>query len=94
MDTSEPVELHPRKRKLKNKEGIQSTAPPTVTVQCAPTPPAATVTTASASASTCSISSGNSSGENSEQHSSNMAANEQPMLNCFEMYLNIRKQVW
>ncbi|CAL8096426.1 unnamed protein product [Orchesella dallaii] len=72
MDTSEPVELHPRKRKIKNKDV-----------------PATSSCTASSS------SSSNAAPEDTgeKQQASANAANEQPMLNCFEMYLNIRKQI-
>jgi len=70
MDTSESLEVHPRKRKLKKE----------------------TASSASSSSST----SGDINNDNGQQGGSGGNSQEPhppPMLNCFEMYLNIRKQV-
>lgn len=79
MDTSETVELHPRKRKIKTKDTKEPPVPaPSTSAAC-------TNNTVNHAAAT---------NENTEQQqAAAAAANEQPMLNCFEMYLNIRKQV-
>lgn len=65
MPTSVPVELHPRKRKLKHNKEVKESPPPQI-----PTERCESITT-----------------------STEIHPHEQPVKNCYQLFLDIRKQV-